>query len=66
MFKLENADEYVCLQVPIYIDESIQPIIILEGSIVNVVDVVVDTLDGEEDDGINNFKEFDSNSNNEN
>jgi hypothetical protein len=66
MFRLENVDEYVGLQAPISIDESIQPIIILGGSIINVVDVVVDTFDGEEDEGTDNLEEFDSNSNSEN
>jgi hypothetical protein len=66
MFRLENVDEYVSLQAPISLDESIQPRIVLGGFIVNVVDVVVDTLDGEEDDGTDNLEEFDSNSDSEN
>jgi hypothetical protein len=66
MFKLENVDEYASLQAPISLDESIQPRIVLGGFIVNVVDVVVDTLDGEEDDGTDNLEEFDSNSDSEN
>jgi hypothetical protein len=66
MFRLENLDEYVGLQASISIDEYIQPTIVLGGSTVNVVDVVVDAFDGEEDDGTNNLKGFDSSSNNEN
>jgi hypothetical protein len=53
MFELENVDEYVGLQAPIFIDESIHPIIVLRGCIVNVVDVVVDTLYGT--DGLEEF-----------
>jgi len=44
MFRLENVDEYASLQALISLDESIQPRIVLGGFIVNVVDVVVDTL----------------------
>jgi hypothetical protein len=66
MFKLESLGEYVGLQAPISIDEYIHPMIILGGSIVNVVDVVVDPIDGEENDGTNNLEEFDSSFNNEN
>jgi hypothetical protein len=66
MFRLQNVDEYASLQALISIDESIQPIIVLGCSIINVVDVVVDTLDGEEDDGIDNLEDFDSNFDSEN
>jgi hypothetical protein len=66
MFKLESLGEYVGLQAPIFINEYIHPTIILRGSIVNVVDVVVDAIDEEENDGTNSLKEFDSRFDNEN
>ncbi len=43
------------LQAPISIDEFIHPTIVLGGSIVSAIDVVVDALDGEENDGTNNL-----------
>jgi hypothetical protein len=66
MFRFENLDEYVGLQAPISKDEYIQPTIVLGSSTINATDVVVDALGGEEDDGIDNLKEFDSSSDNEN
>jgi hypothetical protein len=56
----------VGLQAPISIDESIHPTIVLGVSIINVTDVIVDALDGEENHGTNNLEEFDSSINNEN
>jgi hypothetical protein len=37
----------------IFIDESIHPTIVLGGSIVSAIDMVVDALNGEENDGTN-------------
>jgi hypothetical protein len=54
------------LQAPISIDESIHPTIVLGGSIVSATDVVVDALDGEENDGTNNLEGFDSSFDSEN
>jgi hypothetical protein len=54
------------LQAPISIDESIHPTIVLGGSIVSATDVVVDALDGKENDGTNSLEGFDSSFNSEN
>jgi hypothetical protein len=48
------------LQAFISIDESIHPTIVLGGSIVSATHVVVNALDGEENDGVNSLKGFDS------
>jgi hypothetical protein len=52
MFRLENDDAYLGLQVPISIDEAIQPIVIVGGFAITVV------LDGGEDDGTNSDEEY--------
>jgi hypothetical protein len=46
------------LQALISIDESIHPTIVLGGSIVGATHVVVNALDGEENDGINSLEGF--------
>ncbi len=51
MFKLDNIDDYTCLQAPISIRESIQLATIVGGYIVPPLDLVVN--EGE-DDGIDN------------
>ncbi len=51
MFKLDNIDDYTCLQAPISIRESIQPATIVSGYIVAPLDLVVNER---EDDGIDN------------
>jgi hypothetical protein len=51
MFRLENDDAYVGLQVPISIDESIQPILIRGCS------TIVGAFNGGANDEVNNVKE---------
>jgi len=60
IFKLENDDAYVCSQAPIFIEKSIQSIIILQGSIVVVVDLVVIVLPngGEDHDEANKIEKY--------
>lgn len=51
MFRLENDDAYVGLQVPISIDESIQPILIKGCS------TIVGAFNGGANDEVNNVEE---------
>ncbi len=57
IFKLEND---VCSQAPIFIEKSIQSIIILKGSIIVVVDLVVIVLPngGEDHDEANKREKY--------
>jgi hypothetical protein len=60
IFKLENDDAYVCSQAPISIEKSIQYTIILEGSIIVVVDLVAIVLanGGEDHDEANKIEKY--------
>jgi hypothetical protein len=40
MFRLDNINDYTCLQVPVSIEESIQLVTIVGGSIVAPLDLV--------------------------
>jgi hypothetical protein len=51
MFRLDNIDDYTCLQAPLSIQESIQPATIVGGSIVAPLYFVANER---EDDGIDN------------
>jgi hypothetical protein len=53
MFRLDNNDDYTCLQAHVNINESIQPAMVVGGFI--VIDLVANVffIEGE-DDGINN------------
>ncbi len=51
MFRLDNIDDYTCLQAPLSIQESIQPATIVGGSIVAPLYFIAN--EGE-DDGIDN------------
>jgi len=55
MFRLDNIDDYTCLQAPISLQESIQPTTIVGGFIVAPLDLVTNE---QEDDGIDNTIEF--------
>ncbi len=55
MFRLDNIDDYTCFQAPISIQESIQLATIVGGSIVALLDLVVN--EGE-DDGIDSTIKF--------
>ncbi len=55
MFILDNINEYTCLQVHVSIEESIQHVTIVGGSIVAPLDLV--TVEGK-DDGVHNITEF--------
>jgi hypothetical protein len=66
MFRLENLDAYVGLQAPISIDESIQPIVIVGGSIVVATNLVINMPNGGEDDGAKNVEEFATTSSSDN
>jgi hypothetical protein len=55
MFRLDNIDDYTCLQAHVSIWESIQPTTIVGGSIVAPLDLVIN--EGK-DDGIDNTIEF--------
>jgi hypothetical protein len=55
MFILDNINNYTCLQVLLSIEESIQPITIVGGSIVAPLDLV--TNEGK-DDAEDNITEF--------
>jgi len=55
MFILDNISDYTCLQVPISIEESIQPVTIVGGSIVAPLDLVAN--EGK-DDGVDNITRF--------
>jgi hypothetical protein len=55
MFRLDNIDDYTCLQARVSIQKSIQLATIVGGSIVALLDLVVN--EGE-DDGIDNTIKF--------
>jgi hypothetical protein len=57
MFRLENDDASIGLQVSIFIDESIQPILIKGGS------TSVGAFNGGANDEINNVEEYATTSN---
>jgi len=57
MFRLKNDDASVGLQVSIFIDESIQPILIKGNS------TIVDEFNGGANDEINNVEEYATTSN---
>jgi hypothetical protein len=61
---LQSDDAYTSLQAPISIDESIQPPIIIEGSIVVLEKFIFDVLIKVSNGGGENVKEYDSNFNN--
>jgi len=59
MFKLDSDDAYVSLQVPKSIDESMQPIVTMGGSIIVVGDLVVGNVPTRGvDNGTNSLKEY--------
>jgi len=55
MFILDNINDYTCLQVPISIEESIQPITIVGGSIVAPLDLVINEGKDDAEDNITEF-----------
>ncbi len=57
MFRLQNDDAYVGLQAAITVDESIQPIVIVEGSTL-VKYLIHDVFDGMANDGIDSVEEY--------
>ncbi len=67
MFRFDNIDDYRGLQALVYIEESIQPTIIVGGFIVVQIDLVVDhASDEEEDDGMDNtLKDFNTSCDND-
>ncbi len=64
MFMLQSDDAYASLQAPISIDESIQPPIIIGGSIVVVEEFILDVLIKVANSGVDGVKEYDSSFNN--
>ncbi len=58
MFKLENDDTYVSLQVSLYVDESIQLGVNVECSTIVERDLNVDVLNGVLNDGAYTIKEY--------
>jgi hypothetical protein len=56
MFRLNNLDAYVGLQAPISIDESIQPLVIVRGTIIAITNLVIDVPGGESD-GVKSVEE---------
>ncbi len=64
MFMLQSDDAYVSLQAPISIDESIQPPIIIGGSIVVVEEFILDVHIEVANGGADNVKEYNSSFNN--
>ncbi len=65
MFRLQNDDAYACLQAPITIDESIQPIVIVGGFTIVVKDLIHDVFNAMENDGIDNVEEYATTFNND-
>jgi hypothetical protein len=65
MFRLQNDDAYACLQAPITIDGSIQPIVIIGGSTIVVEDLIPDVSNGVANDGTNIMEEYATTSNND-
>jgi hypothetical protein len=57
MFRLNNLDAYVGLQAPISIDESIQPLVIVRGTIIAITNLVIDVPSGGESDGVKSVEE---------
>jgi len=57
MFRLNNLDAYVSLQVPISIDELIQPLVIVGGIIIATTNLVIDVPSGRESDGVESVEE---------
>jgi hypothetical protein len=58
LFKLENDDTYVSLQVSLYVDESIQLGVNVECSTIVERDLNVDVLNGVLNDGAYTIKEY--------
>ncbi len=58
MFRLQNDDAYVGLQAAIIVDESIQPIVIVEGSTLVVKYLIPDVFNGMANDGIDSVEEY--------
>jgi hypothetical protein len=59
MFKLEIFYEYISLKISIFIEELVQPIIVVEGSIVIiVVHVVINAPNGRVNNENDNLEEF--------
>jgi hypothetical protein len=58
MFRFLNFKAYVSLQVPISIDESIQPLVIIRGTIFAITNLVINVPSGRESDGIESVEEI--------
>jgi hypothetical protein len=57
MFRLNNLDAYVGLQIPISIDESIELLMIIGGTTVATANLVIDVPSGRESDGVESVEE---------
>ncbi len=58
MFRVGNVDEYLGLQAPTFIQDSIQPTNVVGGCVVNVIDLVANFSNGEEDNGIDSLEDY--------
>jgi hypothetical protein len=58
MFKVGNVDEYIGLQAPTSIQNSIQPINVMGGCVVNGTNLVANVYSGEEENGIDSLKDY--------
>jgi hypothetical protein len=56
---LQSDDAYATLQAPIFVDESIEPPIIIGGSIVVVEEFILDVLIKVTNNGVDGVKEYD-------
>jgi hypothetical protein len=63
MFRVGNVDEYSGLQVPMSIQETIQPTNVIGGYIVNATDLVASCNEGE-DDKFDSLKDYASSNSN--
>jgi len=57
MFRVSNVDEYSRLQVPMFIPETIQLVIIVGGTTITASNLVLSSNEGEEDE-CDNLKDY--------
>jgi hypothetical protein len=65
MFKVSNVDDYLGLQVPMFIQETNQLPTIVGGSIICVTYLNVDDNEGDQDNGYDNLEDYVLNNSND-
>jgi hypothetical protein len=58
MFKVGNVDEYLGLQAPTSIQDSIQSTSVVGGCVVSVIDLIANVFSGEEENGIDSLEDL--------